>query len=312
MTIAELHGKLAPGQPGGVHERMEDLLTSDVFGTMKYAGWERGFLDWLLQAEPAPVEPPPAPISSYLTGATIGAVGYRFWPRMANGREPDLALLFEFDQEDPLLIVVEAKYLSAAGDGAEEGKRQRGGLTGNQIADQVRGLSEMTAQELGHWFEAAPAVGGLPAGTHVRRIHLYVTTHAALPEGDYEQAQARLGSPWPLPAYWLSWTWLADCLSHHLEGPERCSRELITDLHRLLLRKGLVPFRGFGMEPWERETETASFWREVWWALAPIDVNRYESFWRDSWWALFPVDPGPYASFWTSLDDDQLEGDGDE
>ncbi len=37
MTIAELHGKLAPGRPAG-YEYMEDLLTSDVFGTMRYAG----------------------------------------------------------------------------------------------------------------------------------------------------------------------------------------------------------------------------------------------------------------------------------
>ena len=46
MTIAELHGKLSPERPQGVNERMEDLLTSDVFGTMKYAGWENGFIDW--------------------------------------------------------------------------------------------------------------------------------------------------------------------------------------------------------------------------------------------------------------------------
>lgn len=313
MTIAELHGKLAPGQPSGVHERMEDLLTSDVFGTMKYAGWEHGFADWLLLAEPAPVEPPPPAISSYLTSGTIGAAGYRFWPRMANGRQPDVALLFEFAEEDPLLIVVEAKYMSGARDWSDDGERGRAGLTGNQIADQVRGLSEMTAQELGHWFEAAPAVGTLPAGTDARRVHLYVTTHAALPGRDYGQAHERLGSPWPLPAYWLSWTWLADCLSNHLEGPERCPRELIADLHRLLLRKGLAPFRGFRMEPWKGETKTASFWHEVWWALAPVDVGRYRSFWRDTWWAFFSIDPGPYTSSWTSLDSDsQLEGDGDE
>jgi len=51
MTIAELHGKLNPERPAGAHERMEDLLTSDVFGTMKYVGWQYGFMNWLRSAQ---------------------------------------------------------------------------------------------------------------------------------------------------------------------------------------------------------------------------------------------------------------------
>ena len=50
MTIAEIHGKLRVKNPGGVSERLEDLLTSDVFSTMKYAGYETGFMDWLRSA----------------------------------------------------------------------------------------------------------------------------------------------------------------------------------------------------------------------------------------------------------------------
>jgi hypothetical protein len=92
MTIAELHGKLAEGRTTG-YEYMEDLLTSNLFGTMRYAGWECGFLDWLLRAEPAPVEPHPPPIASVLPGSGLVDIQYRFWPRLTNGREPDLALL---------------------------------------------------------------------------------------------------------------------------------------------------------------------------------------------------------------------------
>jgi hypothetical protein len=47
MTIAELHGKLAEGRTTG-YEYMEDLLTSDIFGTMRYARWECGFAGWRL------------------------------------------------------------------------------------------------------------------------------------------------------------------------------------------------------------------------------------------------------------------------
>ncbi len=56
MTIAELHGKLSSSNPNGVNDRMEDLLTSDVFGAMKYAGWENGFIDWLLKSIPGPIQ----------------------------------------------------------------------------------------------------------------------------------------------------------------------------------------------------------------------------------------------------------------
>lgn len=45
MTIAELHNKLPYNDPAALHERLEDLLTSDVFGTMKYVGGQYGSLD---------------------------------------------------------------------------------------------------------------------------------------------------------------------------------------------------------------------------------------------------------------------------
>ena len=35
MTIAELHGKIS-GTGKNVHDRLEDLLTSDVFGSILY------------------------------------------------------------------------------------------------------------------------------------------------------------------------------------------------------------------------------------------------------------------------------------
>ena len=40
MTIAELHGKISPHRSQVLHDRVEDLLTSDIFGSMKYARWQ--------------------------------------------------------------------------------------------------------------------------------------------------------------------------------------------------------------------------------------------------------------------------------
>ena len=282
MTIAELHGKLAPDKPNGVHDRMEDLLTSDVFGTMKYTGWQHGFLDWLLLAEPAPIEPAPPPISTYLVPERTTQVGYRFWPTLRNKREADVGLLFCFEERDPLLILIEAKYKSGTSDWEGEEQSDPYGLTGNQIADQVRGLSQMTSHELLDLFQSASAIRELNGSSSIQKLHLFVTMHTVLPVGDYELSKKKLSGPWPLPAYWLSWTSLAECLRDHLHASDRWVRELIGDLYRLLHRKALVPFTGFNMEPWHSSSSQSSFWREDWWSYPPLVVGEYESFWKTS------------------------------
>ena len=50
MSIVEIHGKLS----AEAHEGLEDLLTSDVFGTMLYAGWQPAFHAWMSEAQGAP------------------------------------------------------------------------------------------------------------------------------------------------------------------------------------------------------------------------------------------------------------------
>jgi hypothetical protein len=282
MTIAELHGKLAPDRPNGVHERTEDLLTSDVFGTMKYAGWEYGFLDWLLQAQPAPIEPTPPPISTYLAANRIKYADYAFWPTLSNNREPDVALLLGFEGAGPVLILVEAKYYSGTSDWEGEQEDDPYALTGNQIVDQVRGLKQMTAQGLASWFKSAPAVRDLSVSHRIQRLHLFVTIHTALPIQDYELSKRKLGPYWPIPAYWLSWTSLANFLEGHVDQSDRRLAELIGDLHELLHRKGLVPFKGFTMEPWEGTSSTSSFWKDNWWSFIPLVLGAYRPFWEKS------------------------------
>jgi hypothetical protein len=275
---------------------MEDLLTSDVFGTMKYAGWEYGFLDWLLKAEPAPVEPLPPPISVYLQSSQIVQVGFSFWPRLRNNREPDVALLFHFDSGAPVLVVVEAKYFSGTSDwegDEEDGESDPFSLTGNQIADQVRGLEQMSAQALLDWFEPS-----MIDHAELYKFHLFITMHTALPIHDYKRSAMRLGQSWPIHSYWLSWTSLADCLQEHLDQPDSGLAALLGDLYRLLQRKGLLPFRGFDMEPWPAPPEEPSFWHERWWLFSHLHLPEERSFWRETFWQIQSPGPLPDSSFW--------------
>lgn len=91
MYLAELHGKLSPKT-----ERMEDLLTSNVFSFLKYSN-RKVFLKEYLE----------------LLGFTVSREAannakFIFWPRLVEGTEPDLVIIVS-----KYYILVEAKYFSA-------------------------------------------------------------------------------------------------------------------------------------------------------------------------------------------------------
>ncbi len=278
MTIAELHGKLNPERPQGVSERMEDLLTSDVFGTMKYAGWDKGFIDWIKKAEAAPVSPTAPPITSLFGTRGISQVDYRFWPVLTNRREPDLALLVTIESHKFLLILVEAKYFSGTSDSDDEEWAEQRDLTGSQLADQVLGLYKMSEKELLQWFDIAEK-GQKPLQNHeLTKIHLFITKNSILPVLDYERAVKKMKGPWPVSSYWISWNDLSGCIEKHLDQRISGQKELIQDLCLLLQKKGLVPFSGFSMSPVELKIDDASFWFESYWNFKRPDLPEYQSF----------------------------------
>lgn len=296
MTIAELRGKLSPDRPGGVNEYMEDLLTSDVFGTMKYAGWEHGFLDWLLRAESPPIEPAPPSIRAYLCPKDITGVAYSFWPRLKGGREADVALLFSRREAAPLVILIETKLYSGTSDGEVDQARSPTVLTGNQIADEIRCLCEMTPRACLAWFTSGALAQSRLSATGVQRIHLFVTRHTSLPVTDYDAATSALGALWPLPSYWLSWTSLAGCLQEHLVQSDERLASLLCDLSSLLSYKRLVPFRGFDTTPWLPSAQESSFWHAPsvarWWSGSPLSLATYAPFWSHITASASPR-PGP-------------------
>jgi hypothetical protein len=272
MTLAELHGKLSPDHPEAIRDRLEDLLTSDVFGTMRYAGWECGFLNWLLQAQAAT---PRSPVSlrELLASDAIERVEIAFWPTLPNGREPDVALLIQHRDHFSELVVVEAKYLSGTSDFAvAEGIDDRG-RTGNQIADQLRGMAALTEDEIATWFN-------LSRPRTVRQyLHILVTKDVVLPRIVYHVAARHLPLPWPVSAYWLSWTSLAAQLTPHAASADLGRAALLGDLLSLLERKALVPYRGFAPRT-TRPLGLSSFWRDRWWLQSPaVALPTTWSFW---------------------------------
>jgi hypothetical protein len=226
MSIAELYGKLSPDDQRSAYDTMEDLLTSDVFGTMLYAGWQSTFHSWLASAQCAPGLGTDSSIERFLPAADeITGVAYAFWPRLPNNREPDVAILIQCADQSSRLVVVEAKYHS--------------GLSGEtQLIDEAQGLFNLTLSELRDW-DFRPSIRNVKTAS-LRRALLYVTKDGSLPLAELMPAP---NTTWPVPVFWLSWK----VLCRHLDA-NRAAKSgslLLEDLRLLLRRKNLRDFEGF-------------------------------------------------------------------
>jgi len=102
MYLAELHGKLSSRI-----ERMEDILTSNVFSFFKYSTREiflKGYLDRL-----------GFEVSNY----QANEAEFMFWPRFEENTEPDVVIIVA-----DYYLLMEAKYFSGFAEGTKKTKAQ--------------------------------------------------------------------------------------------------------------------------------------------------------------------------------------------
>jgi hypothetical protein len=231
MSIAELHGKLSSTEGAVVHDGMEDLLTSDVFGAMLYSGWQSAFQSWFLGAQAVPNSDAHTSIAEFLPGPQAPSVAYAFWPRLPNNREPDVVIWIKHDDGSSNLIAVEAKLWS--------------GLSGNtQLLDEAQGVAQVSDAQVQKWTFRPPLTAVMPA---IRRKALvYLTQHSSLPVTDFLLPP---NESFAVPVFWLSWR----TLSRHLRcySPEATSMPdlILADLRKLLGQKHLRDFTGFQQQP---------------------------------------------------------------
>ena len=267
MTIAELHGKLVPQSANWCHDRMEDLLTSDVFGTMKYTGWQPGFLDWLRSA----ISPDGTMRASQVLpkDEDIRRVHFQFWPRLANGREPDVLVGIEQMDKHLLVIMIEAKYLSGASDLFVEDYEITMHRSGDQIADQVNNFPERY-----------PGIKDMLVTT---RMHLYVTAHSSCPTDVYDNSRPHIRRK-DIPLFWVNWQSLPAFLTRALQTLENeTAQALLSDLLQLMTRKELVPFQGFDRKPARDFAQFigCSLWPQstsVWWSTMAVPLPKPQHF----------------------------------
>lgn len=266
VIFAELHDKL--GEDGcGSHDRMEDVLTSNVFGLLRYLPPDRSLLLWLAQAEPVG------------NGPVLGkanAVETIFWPRLGDG-EADILLALETAPGEVDLVVVECKYESKKSGRAREG---RGGCEAqrDQLAKYALAL-----------FEDRFDIRLLRGRRVRRRAIVYLTASAGMPRDEIEESLGALrDSTWSDRFYWLSWDRLWSVLTE-LDREESNYRLVAGDILALLRRKALRPFSGFGrLRPLALGSPS---WRSRWGLMQDLRLETSVAMWRRQWGMELPSLP---------------------
>jgi hypothetical protein len=274
MVFAEIHGKLGPDY-ARAHERAEDLLTSTVFGLLRYVPLADGLLAAIQQVRPVRIDDQDRvevlPDSKWVDVSGVVDARLDFWPYWRGFGEPDVLLTLSDGLGRPCAVVlVEAKLH------APKGGRSR---HAQEPADDVLLYDEQDPDDAGDDLadDAAPDPDQLvrywtglhqrvPTGVQARMI--YLTKHAAPPADDLGESvrKARNAGGPPMELAWLSWRdiWVVAQRAAGRERPDADSARPAADLARLLAHKGLKPFTGFHGEPW-RTPRSIGFWTGPGW-----------------------------------------------
>ena len=215
MLQAMLHGKLSRKE-----EDLEDLLTSNTFGLMKYLPTEAILLPFLsLAYDPF--------TQRFLAGwlrDVVDVEHWRFWPALDHPNcqacEPDVDMMFRHKNGSKTRVLVEAKYRS--GKSSEATDRQT--APNDQLAREYDNLRFIAEEEGISRFGV-----------------IYLTADFSCPKKELEESaleyQKKRGVTPNL--YWLSWRALFDIL----ESKSSCEYRIIHDLRELLSRLNLTLFR---------------------------------------------------------------------
>jgi hypothetical protein len=231
MLHAMLHGKLTRQE-----EDMEDLLTSNVFGLLRYVPADAALLPFLGAAKDVISG---LHLENWLRGV-VALEGWTFWPALCSAGcipcEPDVDLVLSHADGSRTRLLIEAKYRS--------GKSSFASAESEQPKDQL-------AREFDNLSVAAGAAG------IDRYAVVYVTADVACPREEIEaSAQEYLAKRGTKPIlFWLSWRTLTDVLN----GDAASAYPILGDLRQLLLRMHLFMFRSL---PW-REVKGPE-WRFAW------------------------------------------------
>jgi hypothetical protein len=211
MLMAQLKGKLTRRE-----EDMEDLLTSNVFGSFKYVPPEEGLVPFLARAVQVDGRRPLADLS------LVKSCNYNFWPNYVTidqkGCEPDLLITIDDSSIGRLFIMIEAKYRSPK--------------SSFPSAD-----AELTDQLAKEW-DVLQSI----AGNQGRAFLIFVTADYTIPRASIEESQLELEQKRGKRGniIWVSWREVPPILLN-------TRHPILRDLYHLMHRHDMYYFRGINL-----------------------------------------------------------------
>lgn len=254
MIFAELRGKLGPNA-ANADDRSEDLLTSTVFGLLRYISPNEGLLAILRKAKRLELcgnSLAALHREAWLDTPRVDSFNIEFWPTIGERSEPDILIRLK-DSAGVLvhLILIEVKLWSPKSGGpvetdddTEEGARQIVGDS-DQLVKYWRGLQRIKG-------DAAASL-------------VYLTPHITPPFSELKESIELCPE---MHIEYLSWAdvWLA------LRECNAMNHQLVNDdLLHLLRHKGLSYFEGFSLD--SVANCASSFWRRRRWFEAAEHIQ---------------------------------------
>ncbi len=228
--MAEVHGKIS-STGSNINDRMEDLLTSNVFQLLRYLPIQFGILPVLSSAKNSYDE---EQRRTFGIPAGVNNVSYHFWKRF-NNWEPDVFIELKQDQKVIANIMIEAKYLS--------------GKSGSAVYEEEDGVEVYVAHS-DQLEKLWSALKTYSAGTP--HYLFYLTMDWVMPiQSLNESIKATSDDNCRDNIYWLNWQSIHTRLNNILVDSCTVTSEtdliVIKDIINLLDRKGLKEFSGISI-----------------------------------------------------------------
>jgi len=251
MTLADIHRKLEGPR---LTDRSEDLLTSNIFGCLRYIPHNKVLFPFLKRAQSLTGTPIDLPRS-------VRTVHYSFWPSLRSAGyarcEPDVVLGLETENNELHIIMVEVKYRS--GPSSQENEDI---LPHHQLARELDQLGVVSCDDLRWEIAIEPS----------SRKLVYLTEDFTMPKEDIGKASEEYLSKRHAKGeiHWLSWRSLPAILENSsLDEHVSEHRIVMDDMLLLLQKKWLTLFSG--VDPVTSWFSLPEFYQEV--------INSYD--WPD-------------------------------
>lgn len=212
-------------------QNSEDLLTSSVIGTFQYLS-SSTYIQSVLESSVN------VNGNHLLFDSAIKECMYEFWPRLDNS-EPDVLLRLTDESNQEYLLCIEAKYWSdkSSEEDTTTDIDERQNWQRDQLAREIEDMHTIVCHKLMKVNQEKLKKYMLVYLTNDTYLHFKELKESIKFVKNIDFPNNHL--------YWLSWKQIFSVINSIKDFQTKQDAILLTDLKRLLKKKGLVSFNGF-------------------------------------------------------------------